>query len=386
MDPNTPPEPTPTEDKAASVTKPGTVVASGEAAQPSWLKRHWKLITVAGILVVALAGGAAAFVLTKPSSKTAVTPVKQSLPTPVPTPVTKLSPLTGLPMDPALADRPVSSVIIENHPDARPQSGLSQAGVVYEALAEGGITRFQAFFLDQQPAAIGPVRSLRTYFVDWGLEFNAPVAHAGGNADAMDLVAPLKMKDLNALSFAQNAFYRTTDRYAPHNLYTSTAKMDALLKQFGFSAPSSFEVSPRKADAATGTSAPHGAIHINYSYNGYQVDYAYDAAANDYARSLAGASHIDRNSGAQIHVKNVVVEYMPTSYGYTRTQEQTVIMQTVGQGKALVFRDGDVVLGTWSKASHAARTKLTDSAGKDIPLDAGNTWYSIVPATGLVTY
>jgi hypothetical protein len=288
-------------------------------------------------------------------------------------------------VSPELANRPISSIIIENHTDARPQSGLGDAGVVYEALAEGGITRFQTFFLDTKPKQMGPVRSLRTYFVDWGLEFNAPVAHAGGNMDAMDLVKPLGMKDLNALIIGAPSFYRTTDRYAPHNLYTSTDLMDALLVKYSFNQPATFTVSPRKADAPLATPT-HPAIHIDYSYNGYQVDYAYDVKNNYYLRNLAGAPHIDRNSGTQIHVKNVIVEYMPTSYGYTRAGEQTVIMQTVGSGKALVFMDGDVVVGTWHKASHNARTTLTDANGTEIPLDVGNTWYSIVPTGNNVTY
>ncbi len=353
-----------------------------------WFKRHWKIIIPIAIVLLA-AGAAAAYILIYPPKPAAVTPVatKSASPTPAPTPITKLSPLTGLPVDPALADRPITSVIIENHPDARPQSGLGQAGVVYEALAEGGITRFQAFFLDQRPTTVGPVRSLRTYFVDWGLEFNAPVAHAGGNADALDLVGPLGMKDINALSFAANGFYRAKDRNVAteHTLYTNSDLLDALNARLGFAKPASFTVSPRKADAPN-AAAPHPNIHVNFSYNGYQVDYTYDPQTNDYARALAGAPHIDRNTGAQIHVKNMVVEYMPTSYGTTRTGEQTVIMQTVGQGRALVFRDGDVVAGTWTKASHSARTKLLDAAGVEIPLDAGNTWYSVIPTGNVVTY
>lgn len=352
-----------------------------------WFKRHWKIVVPVIILLLA-ASGVMAYMLMTPK-KAVITPVatKSASPTPVPTPITKLSPLTGLPVDPTLADRPISSVIIENHPDARPQSGLSQAGVVYEALAEGGITRFQAFFLDARPAVIGPVRSLRTYFVDWALEFNAPVAHAGGNADALDLVGPLKMKDINALSFASDAFYRARDRNVAteHTLYTTSDKLDALMTRLGFAKPASFTISPRKADAPN-PSPPHPNIHINFSYNGYQADYTYDPQTNDYARMLAGAAHIDRNTGTQIRVKNLIVEYMPTSYGYTRTGEQTVIMQTVGQGKALVFRDGDVVVGTWNKASHSARTKLLDASGVEIPLNAGNTWYSVIPTGNAVTY
>ena len=77
---------------------------------------------------------------------------------------------------------------------------------------------------------------------------------------------------------------------------------------------------------------------------------------------------------------------MPTSYGYTRINEQTVIMKTVGTGKAIVFRDGNAIEGTWSKSSHTARTELLDASGQAIPLNAGNTWYSIVPTDKVVGY
>ncbi len=308
-------------------------------------------------------------------------------PTPSPTPLTKPSPLTGVEVAPDLADRPITAVVIENHPDARPQSGLSEAGVVYEALAEGGITRFLAFFLENRPTQIGPVRSLRTYFVDWGLEFNAPVAHVGGNYDALTLVGPLDAKTLNEFTYG-SSFYRASDRFAPHNAYTSSDLLDQLQRRIGYYRPSDFTPSPRKPDAppAAGAAPSHPTIDIDYSYNGYQVEYRYDPAANDYARFLAGAPHIDRNTNQQIHVKNVVVEYMPTSYGLTAIGEQTVIMGTPGSGKAIVFRDGGAVEGTWSKADHRTRTKLLDAAGNDIPLDAGNTWYSIVPNDRAITY
>jgi hypothetical protein len=229
------------------------------------------------------------------------------------------------------------------------------------------------------------VRSLRTYFVDWALEFGAPVAHAGGNADALDLASAAGLKGLNALTYASASFYRVNTRYSPHNLYTSS---DALLKALaanGWNPPSNFTPSPRQPDAPS-ANPPHPNIHIDFSYPGYQVDYAYNSATNDYARSLAGAPHIDANTGQQIHVKNVVVEYMPTSYGHTRIGEDTVMMQTVGQGRGIVFRDGQAIECTWKKDSREARTQLLDAAGNNIPLDVGNTWYSIVPSGNNVTY
>ncbi len=352
--------------------------------RPWWQHRWFPLVIVAVVM-----GGGSMYAWTtlrpQPVPKATIVNKATPKPKPTPTPIKKASPLTGLMVDPAVAGQPIVAVIIENHPDARPQSGLGSAGVVYEANAEGGITRFEAFYLDKLPDTLGPVRSLRTYFLDWGIEFNAPAAHAGGNADALDEVGPTGMKDLNALIIGAPYFYRTSDRYAPHNLYTSGSLLNRLMTARGFNKPSNFTPSPRKADTPNPNSV-HPNIHINYSYNGYQADYAYSPGTNDYARNLAGMPHIDRNTGQQIHVKNIVVEYMPTSYGFTRIGEQTVIMGTVGRGQGVVFRDGEAIPCTWVKTSRASRTQLLDAAGANIPLDAGNTWYSIVPQGNTVTY
>jgi len=340
-----------------------------------------RVIIVIGLVLILPTAAWAYYEYTKPTENvSAQITVKKK-----PKPTTKPSPLSGVEVAPDLADRPITSVIIENHPDARPQSGLSQAGVVYEALAEGGITRFQAFFLENRPSTMGPVRSLRTYFVDWALEFQAPVAHVGGNADALDLVGPLHMKDMNQFNYP-NAFWRSTDRFAPHNVYTSSDLMDKLEQQLGYYTPASFTPSPRKKDEKPEAAPAHPVIDIDYSYNGYQVEYKYNAECNCYDRFMAGAPHIDRNDNKQIQVKNVVVQYMPTSYGTTRIGEQTVIMGTPGSGKAVVFRDGGAVEGTWSKSNPNERTKVLDPEGNEIKLDRGNTWYSIVPTTKTVSY
>ena len=375
--------------KAAKPEPPVTIADAEAVAQAtkSWYKRRGPLL-IGLVTCLAIAGGAAAYGVLHHSGKTvvaAITPKPTASATPTPTPAI-YSPLTGLPVTSTVAAQPVVGVIIENQTEARPQSGLSAAGVVYEANAEGGITRFEAFYQDAIPTVMGPVRSLRTYFLDWGLEFNAPVAHAGGNADALDEVGPLGMKDINALYGGPSQFfYRSTDRYAPHNLYTSNPLLTKALTTYGFGGASTYTPSPRKADSPMATPA-HPNIHLNFSYDGYQVDYAYTAATNDYARNLAGAPHIDRNTGQQIHVKNIVVEYMPTSYGYTRLGEQTVIMGTVGSGKAVVMRDGDAVEGTWTKPSRTARTTLTDASGAPIALDRGNTWYEIIPVGNSISY
>lgn len=370
------------------VVEPAPAASTPLGARQTPAARRKRLLIVGAVtLVLAAVAGAAGFYMGPKKTPVATQSTPKPSNAPAPTPATKLSPLTGLSVTPDLADRPITGVVIENHPDARPQAGLGEAGVVYEANAEGGITRFLAFFLETRPATIGPVRSLRTYFVDWGLEFNSPVAHAGGNADALDLVKPLGMKDINALSFASDGFYRDNSRRVAteHTMFTNSDKLDALNKRLGFAQPANFTVSPRKADSPN-PAPPHPNIHINFSYGGYQVDYAYDPTTNTYARNMAGAPHVDRNTGSQIRVKNIVVEMMPTSYGTTRIGEQTVIMQTVGRGQGWVLRDGDAIPVTWVKDSHNARTKLVGADGKDVPLNAGNTWYEIVPTDKSVSF
>lgn len=369
----------------AGASSPSATNLTPEPNQPQqpWFKRHWKPLAVAGAVVILAGSSALAWNLLrpKPAPNASVTASPKATPTPTPAPITKASPLTGTLVAPELANRPIVSVIVENHPDARPQSGLQSAGVVYEALAEGGITRFQTFFLEGQPTALGPVRSLRPYFVDWGLEFGAPVAHAGGSSTALDMVGPTGLRSLNALVIGAPTFYRLSSRVAPHNLYTSSSLLDGLLSKRGFNQPASFTPNTRKADTPV-SGTPHPNITINYSYNSFQAGYTYDTNNNNYARSIAGAPHKDALTGQQIKVKNIVVEYMPTS----TLSDGHMQMTTVGRGDAIVFRDGDAIKGTWVKASRNARTQLIGADSKEIPLNAGNTWYSIVPIGKTVSY
>ncbi|MEJ7652713.1 MAG: DUF3048 domain-containing protein [Chloroflexia bacterium] len=122
-----------------------------------------------------------------------------------------------------LRHRPLA-VMIENHPNARPQSGLDFADVVLEAPAEFGISRFIAFFMSRDVPVVGPVRSAREYFVLWASEFNPIYFHAGGSPGAASLADRIGLTRTNAL-WDGRAFYRTNDRYSPHNLYTSTAAL-----------------------------------------------------------------------------------------------------------------------------------------------------------------
>ena len=334
-----------------------------------FLKQHKPVVIICAVLVLAASGAFAYIYAANGNIKENPDPTFTK--TEPPKPTTLPSPLTGVEVAPELANRPVTGVMIENSPDARPQSSLSQAGLVFEAVAEGGITRFLALYQEAKPKNIGPVRSLRPYYLDWGMGFDAPIAHVGGSGQALQLVQARKAKDLDQFG-AGNSFWRASDRYAPHNVYTSAKNLDALNKARSYTS-SKFKSFPRK-DAAVSETPTASTITVDFSGPLYAVNFKYNKESNNYGRSLAGAPHIDRETGKQIRVKNVVVVKMPTTYNGSYA-----VMPTIGKGEAVIFRDGTAIKGTWRQKSYGERIEFLDAEGKEIELNRGNTWIAVNP-------
>jgi hypothetical protein len=350
---------------------------------PSWFHRHKKLAIILGIAAVLVIGGGTATALYLFNKKPAASPAPAKVITPVvkPEPVKYYSPLTGaLVPDQAATTQAVTAVMIENSPDARPQSGLKQSGVVFEAIAEGGITRFAALYQQDKPSLVGPVRSVRMYFVDWIAAFNASVAHVGGSLAALNEVRNGNYRDIDQF-FNGSYFYRATDRYAPHNVYTTFDKLDALNASKGYTT-STFTGFTRK-DSVAATTPTATSMSVNISSGLYDSSYTYNATTNTYDRSEGGAPHMDRESG-QISPRVVIVMTIP---------ERTVLedgyreqIDAIGSGKAVIFQDGTVQEVTWSKASMLGQITFTDANSKDVPLARGQTWLTSVPSDGGVTW
>lgn len=288
------------------------------------------------------------------------------------------SPLTGVEVTKEEAKRPVTGIMIENSSDARPQSGLQAAGVVFEAVAEGGITRFLALFQEARPNIVGPVRSVRPYYADWAAGFDASFAHVGGSVDGLNRIGFNNLTDLDQFRHG-GAYWRATDRYAPHNVYTNFDRMDALNKELGKTG-SKFVPYDRKKDSPVN---PPTATVLTFDFSSpeFAVQWTYDQPTNSYLRTLAGTPHLDRETNKQISSKNVVLITMPTTYS-----GQYAVMASVGSGSAVVFRDGTAIKGTWNKPEPKKQMELKDEAGKPIPLNKGNTWFEIVPAGRTATF
>lgn len=291
------------------------------------------------------------------------------------------SPLTGLELPNELAtQRQVTAIMLENSPDARPQSGIKSAGVVYEAIAEGGITRFLALYQESRPKLIGPVRSLRPYYVDWLASYDAAVAHVGGSKAALDEVRNGKYKDIDQF-FNAGAYWRSTDRYAPHNVYTSFDRLDALNKSKGYT-KSNFTGFTRKADEPS--KKPNAKkITVNISSSTYNSSYTYSTKDNSYTRSQSGAVHKDREAG-DITPKVVIVIKVPTHRGFEDGYREQ--MKTIGSGQAFVFQDGTIQEATWAKPNKQAGMKFLSSDKKELQLNAGQTWITAIPTDRSVTW
>jgi hypothetical protein len=333
-------------------------------------KKQWAML-VAGIVL--LAGGITAFALTRPDPPPPVVQKEEPKPEP-PAPTTGPSPLTGVEVALELHKRPVTGVMIENSPDARPQAGLKEAGVVFEAVAEGGITRFLALFQEAQPANIGPVRSVRPYYLDFLLPFDAAIAHVGGSPEALAQIRDGGIKDLDQFVNA-GAYSRSPNRFAPHNVYTNMAALDGLNQAKGFTA-SAFTGFPRKPEAPNPAPSAKG-IDLAISSFLYNVRYDYVAASNSYNRSEGSRPHLDEPSGAPLSPKVVLALVMNRGI---HPDGQHTVYGTTGSGQLYLFQDGVLQEGTWQKADRKSQFVFTDATGAPLKLNPGQTWITLVNA------
>lgn len=292
--------------------------------------------------------------------------------------------------------RPLT-VMVENHTEARPQSGLSSADVVYEAVAEGGITRFMAIYLCNLPdVQVGPVRSARTYYLDWLGEYDGLYVHVGGAntpgpADALSQIIRYDVKDLNQFSIGFPVFWRDYQRVGhpvatEHTMYSTIEKLWEVGAKRGWTAvdeknvrwDKNFITWEFKDDGADGTV---NNITVNFweSQPNYRVEWNYDTTTNTYKRKN-GEPHMDLNNNQQLTAKVVIVQFQKESNandGYPGNVH--LLYKTTGSGQALIFQDGNVVEGKWVKATRTTRTKFVDSKNREIELNRGEIWIQTVP-------
>jgi hypothetical protein len=278
----------------------------------------------------------------------------------------------GVEVEPEIAERPILAIMVENSPFARPQTGVGSASIVFESVTEGGITRYLTMFQETIPKEVGPVRSVRPYFVNWLMGFDASVAHVGGSAEALALIEQRSAKSLTQFAYP-DPYYRSTDREAPHNMYVKTADLVALQEELEHDTAQFSEI-PRSDDSPA-MEPDATRISINYSGPDYAVEFRYNKESNSYRRFLAGEPDLDAATDKQITVKNLVVLKMKGS-----------TVDAIGSGEATIYKDGTAQKATWKQTSFRDRVILTDTEGNEIPLNRGSTWFAVVPSSGSATH
>jgi len=277
-------------------------------------------------------------------------------------------PYCGRPVSAEVMGPPIT-VTIDNHPSARPQSGLNQACLVFEAPVEGGITRFLAVYGHGQAVPeIGPVRSMRPYFVVLAKSLGAVLAHCGGSPEAYALAPGLGLPHLDEIR-DHKGFWRDPSRKMPHNLYTSTAKLQNELTVHPFAAtglpePGSFGL--------VEAGEPEPVVTLPYAG---KAGFVYEPSSGTYLRTLNGATHAGRD-GRPIKAGTVIVVGLPVT-----------VLDKIGRvrldfGRAdpcLLYAGGRVVPAYWPGATGRVR-QVVDAAGTPIPLKPGTIWFALVPA------
>ncbi|MDO8581770.1 MAG: DUF3048 domain-containing protein [bacterium] len=329
--------------------------------------------------------------------------------------------IDGILVDPSDATSRSVGVLIDGMVDGRPTAGLSAAPLVWELPVEGGITRFLAVYpSDALPEKVGPIRSLRPYVLDFASEVGALLMHVGGSPEALTRARTFPLERLNQF-FDDRFFWRSTDRRAPHNVFTSQYLVTSAFTERKYARESVF--TPWRYQNESVVNADGNGVRVAYSTSSYTVEWRWNGSR--YERFMGGVRHQDED-GAAIDAKNVLVQF--TSIEILDAIGRRRIT-TEGEGKALVLTAGSTHEATWKKivgdrtrfyyaipeypatagmkgnrckdtvggadSDHNAPAQIPCGSpqgrvhdtltGEEVALQPGTTWIEVVPNNGDVT-
>lgn len=276
-------------------------------------------------------------------------------------------------------DRPIA-VMIDNHKSAMPQAGLNDAYLVYEIIVEGGESRLMALFKGVELDKIGPVRSSRHYFLDYALENDAIYVHFGWSPQAQSDITKLGVNNINGIYESSTSFWRTSDKYAPHNVATSTEKILEIANRKGYATTSTKKsVLNYVADEVQLNSTLEATkITIPYSVSN-TVTYEYDSTIKRYVRYSRNTKQVDWTTGETVTTKNIIVVQCQnwTLNDGTNAGRQT--LDNVKTLKGYYITNGKAIEITAEKSSRESQTIYKDLEGNEIEVNDGNTFIQICP-------
>ena len=307
--------------------------------------------------------------------------------TEAPAPAPEVPPAPVAPPEPEKPPRPdpelpgAIAVMVENSFQARPQAGLDRASLVYELEAEYGISRFMAFFYDLKAERIGPVRSARLGFYDIAAAYGVPYGHAGGSEEALAILRQRNspLLDLDEIYTCGHCFWRSKEREAPHNLYTSTALITGRAKDVGFA------VMPlhRFTEGEMPGGQPVSQIAFSWGPETQRVSWSWNGRR--YERSQSGSPHV-MEDGSLIQADNLVLIFTryvwdPKAQPWSGLHRITV----VGSGAGYLYRGGQAWPIAWSKSAREEHFSLSTPDGSPVQLAPGQTWVEVLKAKEHIT-
>lgn len=298
-----------------------------------------------------------------------------------------INPLTGLWIDEEAAKRRPVAVMINNLKKALPQSGISQADIIYETLVEGEITRLMAVFQDFDAEKIGPVRSARHYYLDFALDHDAIYVHYGRSPQAEKAFDELDISHLEGLSYLDEImFWRDPERYnAPgmkeHSAYTNAEKILKAWDMVGYKKQKSKDLEPvfHFAEEEIMLTEGEPANNVILPFSNYQIsEFELDKDNNIYKRYQFGEPHIDIEYSEQLSAKNIIVQYAEI-YPIPKDSAGRKEVELVGSGKGVYITNGKAIPILWSKKSHFIPTSFFEEDGSVLKINKGKTWICVFP-------
>jgi hypothetical protein len=289
------------------------------------------------------------------------------------------SPYTGEEVSKEAAAKPALMAIIENSPDCWPQSGLTEADIVFEATVEGGITRHLALYQKETSPKIGPIRSMRTYYIDIAYEYNLPFAHCGGSHDALDRIKTEKPMNMDEMYNGSYFWRDKAIKIQEHSLYSSSENLLKLVADKGYSKAPVSNLKFDKAYWDKVSSSKAGKISMKFS-GAYSTDYVFKDGL--YYKSMNGKATLNKEDSKAVAVKNIVIQNVKYR---SRAKEVYLDADLIGQGDGYIISNGKAVKVTWSKTDLKSPTIFKDTQGNVVPLNPGKTWWHYMDTTAKLT-
>lgn len=276
-------------------------------------------------------------------------------------------------------NRPIA-VMIDNHKGAMPQAGLNDAYLVYEIIVEGGESRLMALFKGVDIDKIGPVRSSRHYFLDYALENDAIYVHFGWSPQAQSDITKLNVNNINGINESEKSFWRVKDKYAPHNVATSTEKILEIAQRKGYATTSTkksvlkYVADPVELDGKMEAKT----VTIPYS-DSNTVKYEYDETTKRYVRYSRGTKQVDWDTKETVTTKNIIVVKCNNWTLNDGTNKGRQTLDNVKTLKGYYITNGKAIEITAEKSTRSGQTVYKDLQGNEIEVNDGNTFIQICP-------